>query len=235
MAPEVPPGFKLTIFWKLRLTAMMSASYSKVLVGTGGRSAEAVHKLTMLDPEQRQAPRGRLLRKCTAGLHCPYVHDAPVDATKLLTLQVTPVTQRSSDLLQMLPCRPISRCSVAIGALVHWQVELDEGVDPGDVTFSWSWSVPGMALEEAVHESRTDLEYLVILPTGLETASTFTVSVTIGSLSHPGIEVTLQSDIKVHAGLIALPGGLQVTEGRARCPRAAAKCFWPAREDHRAS
>ena len=108
------------------------------------------------------------------------------------------------------------------------QVELDEGVDPDDVMFSWSWSVPGMALEDAVHEGRTDLEYLVILPSGLETASAFTVSVTIGSLAYPGIEVTLQSDIKVHAGLIALPGGLQVTEGRAPRICAAATLFWPA-------
>ena len=109
------------------------------------------------------------------------------------------------------------------------QVELDEGVDPDDVMFSWSWSVPGMALEEAVHEGSTDREYLVILPAGLETANAFTVSVTIGSLAYPGIEVTLQSDIKVHAGLIALSGGLQVTEGRAPRPCAAAAVrVWPA-------
>ena len=107
-----------------------------------------------------------------------------------------------------------------------------KAVDPEDVTFSWLWSVPGKSLEASAHEGRTDLEYLVILPAGLETASAFTVSVTIGSLAYPGNDVTLQSDIKVHAGLIALPGGLQVTEGCAPRPCAAPTCFWPARQDN---
>ena len=80
-------------FGSPRLTAVMCACYSKVVVGTGVRSTEAVHRLTVLDPEKRQAPRGRLLRQCTAGHHCAYVHDAPVDPTKPLTLQVTPMTQ----------------------------------------------------------------------------------------------------------------------------------------------
>ena len=67
-----------------------------------------------------------------------------------------------------------------------------------------------MSLAEAAQEGQTDLEYLVILPAGLQSSTSFTVSVTMSSLAHPEKTVTLQADIQVHSGLVALPGGLQV-------------------------
>ena len=90
------------------------------------------------------------------------------------------------------------------------QVKLEPDVDPDDVSFSWAWSVPGVSLEESAQEGHIDLDYLVILPAGLQTKTEFTVSVTMSSFANPDQKTTLQANIHVHAGLVVLPGGFQV-------------------------
>ena len=108
----------------------------------------------------------------------------------------------------------ISICLILLnflfGLMMPWQVKLEAHVDPDDVSFSWTWSVPGASLEESAQGGRTDLEYLVILPAGLQMTTEFTVTVTMTSLAHPDQKATLQADVSVHTGLVALPGGLQV-------------------------
>ena len=99
----------------------------------------------------------------------------------------------------------------SLHVLVPWQVKLDSDVDPSGVSFSWTWSNPEMSLAEAAQGGQTDLDSLVILPEGLQSITSFTISVEMSSLAQPDKTVTLQADIQVHAGLVALPGGLQVT------------------------
>jgi hypothetical protein len=93
---------------------------------------------------------------------------------------------------------------------VAHQVVLEDGEDPLDVSFSWTWSVVGSPLQSFVQGSHTDQDFLVILPGGLQAATWFTVNVTMSRLSNPDLQVTLHTEIYVHAGLIALPGGIQV-------------------------
>ena len=62
--------------------------FSQVVVSSGSRNAETVHRLHVLEPEQNQAPRGRLLRACSTGIHCIHVDDAPVDPAMPLMMQV---------------------------------------------------------------------------------------------------------------------------------------------------
>ena len=89
-------------------------------------------------------------------------------------------------------------------------MKLEPDVDPNDVSFSWTWSTPGVSLGESAQGGHTDLDYLVILPAGLQITTEFTVSVTMSSIAHPDEKATLQAEVRVHAGLVVLPGGLQV-------------------------
>ena len=101
-------------------------------------------------------------------------------------------------------------------------MKLEPDLDPNDVSFSWTWTVQGVSLEESAQGGLTDLDYLVILPAGLQMTTEFTVSVTMAIIAHPDKKTTLQAEVSVHAGLVVLPGGLQVGlmphDARFSCP-----------------